>query len=218
MKAKAKIKRKYRLKKAIKSIVENHLKESYFITMTFNDKMLLTKTKKQRLQAVERYLNNQTDKYILNCDYGAKNKREHYHALSIAKDKFINFSLYTKKYGNIKVLPLNLYKTQTAKSKIDYLLNHALKETSESKIIYSKSKRKTHKKKDTKIYKLVKQSKADEEQQFLNFLDAEFIEMQTTTDTTKLNKAVEEISKKKLTNKTLGKKALNEFVKNTLIN
>ena len=152
MKVSAEIKRKYRLKKAIKSILENHLNESYFITLTFNDYVLKNTTKQERLNIIKRYLNNQTDKYILNCDYGKTNGREHYHALSIAKDKFINFTLYNQNYGNIKVIPMNLYKSQSVKSKTDYLLNHALKETSERKIIYSRAKRQNHQPKNKKYY------------------------------------------------------------------
>ena len=152
MKVSAEIKRKYRLKKAIKSILENHLNESYFITLTFNDYVMENTTKQERLNIIKRYLNNQTDKYILNCDYGKKNGREHYHALSIAKDKFINFTFYNQNYGNIKVIPMNLYKTQSINSKIDYLLNHALKDTSEGKIIYSRAKRENHQAKNKKYY------------------------------------------------------------------
>jgi len=152
MKVSAQIKRKYRLKKAIKNILENNLNESYFLTLTFNDEILTKTTKEKRLNLIKTFLNNQTDKYILNCDYGKKNGREHYHALVIAKDKFINYVKYSKLYGNIKVLPMNLYKNQSINSKTEYLLNHALKDTSERKIIYSKSKRANHKIKDTKHY------------------------------------------------------------------
>ena len=152
MKTKAEIKRKYRLKKTITEILKNHLKESYFLTLTFNEEFLKSTTKKERLKIIESFLNNQTDKYILNCDYGKENKREHYHALVVAKDKYINFTLYNSKYGNINSISMNKYKNQSIESKTNYLLTHALKETSTKKIIYSRSKRINHKSKNKKYY------------------------------------------------------------------
>lgn len=152
MKVSAEVKRKYRLKKAIKSILENHLNESYFITLTFNDYVMKNTTKQERLNLIKRYLNNQTDKYILNCDYGKQNGREHYHALSIATDKYINFDLYNAKYGVIYVIPMNKYKYQSVESKINHLLNHSLKDTTDGKIIYSRAKRENHEKKNKKRY------------------------------------------------------------------
>jgi len=154
MKSKAEIKRKYRLKKAIKDILTNHLNESYFITFTFNDSILSETTKEQRVIFIKNYLNNQTDKYILNCDYGKEKGREHYHALAVAKDKYINKALYMSKYGLIYIKPMNFYKTQNIESKTKFLLNHALKNTTQGKIIYSKAKRQTHKEKNKKFYDL----------------------------------------------------------------
>lgn len=162
MKTKAEIKRKYRLKKAIKEIINNHINESYFLTLTFNEELLSKTTKEKRLLIIKNYLNNQTDKYILNCDYGNKNKREHYHAIVIAKDKFINFTLYNSKYGHIVSRPLNLNRLQTKKSQIEILLNHALKETSEAKIYYSRKKRENHKPKNTKYIENKRKSNLDE--------------------------------------------------------
>lgn len=152
MNSKAEIMKKYRLKKAIINILKNHLNESYFITLTFNNDILENTTKAKRLLIIKNYLNNQTDKYILNCDYGKLNEREHYHALVIAKDKFINFTLYNLKYGHIQSRPLNLNKNQSIESQTKILLNHALKETSESKIYYSRSKRANHIKKNKNYY------------------------------------------------------------------
>lgn len=151
-KSKAEIKRKYRLKKAIINILKDHLNESYFLTLTFNNEILENTTKEKRLLIIKNYLNNQTDKYILNCDYGKLNEREHYHALVVAKDKFINFTLYDSKYGHIQSRPINLNQNQSLESHTKILLNHALKETSENKIYYSRSKRANHIKKDKKYY------------------------------------------------------------------
>lgn len=148
MKNKADYQRKWRLKKAIKDLITNNYETSYFLTLTFNEKTLKNTTKEQRLLIIKSYLNNQTDKYILNCDYGAKNEREHYHALVIAKDKFINYFVFNAYYGHIRSRPIALNKNQSIASQTKILLNHALKETSERKIYYSRSKRTTHKPKN----------------------------------------------------------------------
>lgn len=144
-KSKAEIKRRYRLKKAVKDIILNHYETSYFLTITFNEETLQNTTKEKRFLIVRNYLNNQTDKYILNCDYGAKNEREHYHALTIAKDKYINLIDFNVKYGHIYPRPINLNKNQSKESQINIMLNHFLKETSEGIIHYSKAKRPNHK-------------------------------------------------------------------------
>lgn len=157
MNNKAKIQKKYRLKKAIKDIVINHYETSYFLTITFNETTLQNTTKEQRLKLVKNYLNNQTDKYILNCDYGAKNGREHYHALTIANDKYINFTIFNANYGHIYSRPINLNKNQSKESQIKILLEHELKETSERVIHYSKAKRPNHKTKDKTYIKVSKQ-------------------------------------------------------------
>ena len=146
-KSKAEIKRKYRLKKAIQTILKENLKHSFFLTLTFNNKFYETTTKEKRFKFIKEFLNNQTDKYILNCDYGKENGREHYHALAVANDNYINFTLYNAKIGVIYIKPMYLYKYQSIESKTNYLLKHAIKDTSDKQIIYSRAKRPTHKEK-----------------------------------------------------------------------
>jgi hypothetical protein len=78
--------------------------------------------------------------YVANIDYGAKNKREHYHAL-INCDK-IDFSNW-RKYGNINAERVKNKDIESDKIKLSKyiakLSNHAIKETTKrSCLIYSR--------------------------------------------------------------------------------
>lgn len=111
-----------------------------FLTLTFNDNTLSNTSEKQRRVAVSRYLKQYGCKYVANIDYGAKNKREHYHAL-INCDK-IDFENW-RKYGNInaeRVRNRDIESDKTRLSKyIAKLSNHAIKETTKrSCLIYSR--------------------------------------------------------------------------------
>lgn len=183
--------RKYRLKKAITNVIKNHYNESYFLTFSFNEETLNTTTKEERKKIITAFLNNQCDYYILNCDYGKTTNREHYHALSIVKDKFINWSIYNTKYGHLHIKPINFTNNQSEESKINYLLNHALKETTDNKIIYSRSKRANHKDKDKEINYSYRNSKA--QRKFLEEEQKEFEEFrkeQEREEKEKLNKFI----------------------------
>lgn len=111
-----------------------------FITLTFNDDTLSNTTEKQRRVAVSRYLKQYGCLYVANIDYGAKNKREHYHAL-INCDK-IDFSAW-RKYGNINAERVRNKDFESDKTKLSKyiakLSNHAIKETTKrSCLIYSR--------------------------------------------------------------------------------
>lgn len=111
-----------------------------FITLTFNDDTLLNTSEKQRRVAVSRYLKEYGCMYVANIDYGAKNKREHYHAL-INCDK-IDFTNW-RKYGNINAERVKNKDIESDKIKLSKyiakLSNHAIKETTKrSCLIYSR--------------------------------------------------------------------------------
>ena len=111
-----------------------------FVTLTFNDSTLDTTTEKERRVAVTRYLKTFNAPYVANIDYGAKNKREHYHAL-INCDS-LDFSKWHK-YGAIKCervrnkdIELDTIKLSKYVAKLS---NHAIKEsTHRSALIYSR--------------------------------------------------------------------------------
>lgn len=143
-KAKA-IKQKRLYKRIFELLNQNNC---LFITFTFSDKTLKKTSDITRLRYIKQYLNEQTTEYILNCDYGNENEREHYHAIAkpILKDS-IYFNAY--KLGQIKATRINQLKRFTKNNKTieqitNDFLNHAIKEsTKDSKIIYSRKPRKT---------------------------------------------------------------------------
>lgn len=109
-----------------------------FVTMTFTDDVLNSTDTKQRRVIVSRYLKTFKCVYIANIDFGAKNHREHYHA--IIQSSSIDLSLW-RKFGNInveRIKCLNACETKLAKY-ISKLSNHAIKETTKrSSLIYSR--------------------------------------------------------------------------------
>lgn len=81
----------------------------FFMTFTFNDKTLETTTRKTRRDRISRLLNDFSEDYILNIDYGEKNEREHFHAIvcisdsknksyPIEKKGYVNFPYFDDKY------------------------------------------------------------------------------------------------------------------------
>lgn len=150
------INKKYRLKKHIKEILNKSINNTFFITLTFNNKTLKKTNEQTRLRYIKEYLNNQTEYYILNKDYGNKNNREHYHALVISYS-LINLNLYNQKYGDINIKRINKYKNQKIDTITKYLLNHFLKETSTKQIIFSRKKTVNHRSKIIKSFDKTKQ-------------------------------------------------------------
>lgn len=156
----AKKERLKRLYKRIYNLLSSNLNNCLFITFTFTDKVLKSTNETTRERYIKAYLNEQTNEYILNRDYGKKNNREHYHAIATPKQNiFINkgeikiynavrFNAY--KYGQIKADRINKLKRFTKNNKTleeiaTDLMNHATKSsTKESKIIYSRPNKKRY--------------------------------------------------------------------------
>lgn len=114
----------------------------YFVTLTFNDSVLESTSYETRRDYVKRFCRAQGGSYIANVDYGAQNGREHFHAV-ISSDIIVQ-STWTQ-YGFIHVQLCNtdLDDVQRVSKYTAKLSNHAVKETcKQSKIIYSRSKRK----------------------------------------------------------------------------
>lgn len=121
-----------RLRKRISNMLnENCL----FLTLTFTDNVLNSTTCETRRTYVTRFLKSFSVPFVANIDFGAKNGREHYHAI-LQIDK-INYSLWPygalngKKIINNDSLRLSKY--------ISKLTNHAIKFTTKgSRLIYSR--------------------------------------------------------------------------------
>lgn len=133
---KASYSRAKRLKERIANMLNNG--DCIFITLTFNNETLNNTDIRQRRVFVSRYLKLFKSEYVANVDYGAKNHREHYHA--IIQSSSIDLSNW-RKYGNInveRIKCLNASETKLAKY-ISKLSNHAIKETTKrSSLIYSR--------------------------------------------------------------------------------
>ena len=135
---KAEYERTKRLKNRVATMLLNG--SCCFITLTFNDNTLSDTTEKQRRVAVSRYLKQYGCMYVANIDYGARNKREHYHAL-INCDK-VDFTSW-RKFGNINAERVRNKDIESDKTKLSKyiakLSNHAIKETTKrSCLIYSR--------------------------------------------------------------------------------
>lgn len=140
MKNKAEQMRQYRTYKHILSIIKDN--DAISLCFSFNDATLKKTNKKTRLLYIKRYLNDFASDYVLNCDYGAKKKREHYHAIATPKYKIFLLDAY--KYGNIQATKIhdnkryqNINKNNEEIAKRFY--NHATKETTQqSRIIFAR--------------------------------------------------------------------------------
>lgn len=144
----ARCNRVLRLKRRVMDIVYGY--DCLFLTLTFSEKALMYNTADSRRQAVKRFLKQFGVPYVANIDFGAKNGREHYHA--ILRIGEIDYHLW--KYGainglkirnDIKVDENGELTSETIEKLSRYvakLTNHAIKETTKrSVIMYSRDKK-----------------------------------------------------------------------------
>lgn len=127
-----------RLRKRIETMLLNG--DCLFLTLTFNDDTLTNTNENTRRQLVVRYLKSFNCQYIANIDFGAKNGREHYHA--IINTNSIDLKAW-RKNGNINVQRVRNKDIEVSKTRlskyISKLSNHAVKETTKrNAIIYSR--------------------------------------------------------------------------------
>ena len=117
---------------------------AHFLTLTFKPETLENTTAETRRQYVYRFLKSQGGLYVANIDFGAKNGREHYHAL--ISSNFVNFSLWHEhgaiKDEKVRTNNLDLHYPEHIKRLSKYvakLSNHAIKKTTKrSVLIYSR--------------------------------------------------------------------------------
>lgn len=134
-------KQKERYFKRVKQMLKKDKYKCYLLTFTFSDKTLEKTKATTRLRAIKSFLNKQASDYILNCDYGKKNKREHYHAFILSRYKVILYGEYKHGFLDFQKAHdtlLRLWNPNT-KPTAENLTRHAFKDTTEeSKIIYSR--------------------------------------------------------------------------------
>lgn len=159
----ARVVRSHRLKKRLTYML-NSCHTAVFVTLTFRDDVLASTTAETRRRYVTRFLNAQGDgvQYVANKDFGARNGREHYHAVicgevdtawwrehcgavNVEYIKAPGFARkIPKKYRDLspELLAERLKADNAARlaKYISKLTNHAIKETTRrSVIIYSRS-------------------------------------------------------------------------------
>jgi hypothetical protein len=91
----ARYKRVVRLRKRIERILTNS-DTVIFLTLTFSDETLAKTSANTRRGYVSRYLSSFGFDYVANIDFGAKNGREHYHAVVGGK---VDLELWERKCG-----------------------------------------------------------------------------------------------------------------------
>lgn len=125
----------------VRSAVRKMLNEPcpVLVTLTFNEETLFSTNETTRRTYVRKYLSNQTPRYFANRDFGAKNGREHYHAICTST---INPTEWKHGTCNVKVIRKPKEDDRETVSRlakyIDKLTNHALKPTAEDSIIWSR--------------------------------------------------------------------------------
>lgn len=145
---KAQNQQKRRYKERVLKMLNKDFSNTYFLTITFNEKTIKETSANTRLRYVKDFMIKQFKDYVLNRDYGTEHNREHYHAIGISKYKIICFDAW-KKYGSIDAKKVYQNKRLTSKNSTataDYLTAHAFKETTKGeKIIYSRKQSKRNK-------------------------------------------------------------------------
>lgn len=126
-----------RLKKRVAKMITSA--PCCFLTLTFTTEVLSRTSAKTRREYVQKFLNSLECAYVGNIDFGAKNEREHYHALVQSVD--VDYKSYS--YGRINGRCIRLEADTTDHTRvaryIAKLTNHAIKETTRnSYIIYSR--------------------------------------------------------------------------------
>lgn len=126
-----------RLRSRIEDIITSS-PESTFCTLTFTDEYLASTSALTRRRYVTRYLKEQSagGSYVANIDFGARNGREHYHAVC-------GFRLNPKDWEcgalNVQLIRVGSKPIKLAKY-VSKLTNHAIKETCKrNAIIYSRT-------------------------------------------------------------------------------
>ena len=134
--------------KALEFIKTN---SAIFLTLTFNDEVFKNMSKDTRRRMITRFLKKTCKSYIANIDYGAKNEREHYHALVVPISENIDNKEYKEMFYNsainferIVISDKKNHDIESTSKKVSKyvskLTNHAIKQTTQqNRIIYSKN-------------------------------------------------------------------------------
>lgn len=114
-------------------------KNLYFVTLTFNNEYLSKTNEETRRRDVKESLNETSEVYIANQDFGKDYGREHYHAL-VGNLRPNDLKKIRKEMGFVDCKKI----TSNLGGAVDYamkLTNHSLKDTANPNIIYSRPKK-----------------------------------------------------------------------------
>ena len=131
--------RKLTLKNRISRLLERG--NCFFLTLTFTDCVLFNTSAETRRRYVTRQLKEHFPLgYVANIDFGAKNGREHYHAVVVSNtDRINNKNGRIWLYGDMDFKKIHTPNAQALAKYISKLSNHAIKETTRrSALIYSR--------------------------------------------------------------------------------
>lgn len=131
--------RKEKLQTRIKTLLTRG--NCFFLTLTFTDLVLSSTSAETRRRYIARTLKEHFPLgYVANIDYGAKNGREHYHAVVCSTAQTIsNAKNCIWSYGALNFKTIHTPNIQVIAKYISKLTNHAIKETTRrTAIIYSR--------------------------------------------------------------------------------
>lgn len=127
----SKIQKRYRANKRIEQMTAYATRTGnalHFVTLTFNDQCFSNTNSVTRRRAVSRVLRECGSlDYYANVDYGAKNQREHYHALVLGN---LDLSEWERLYGFVRSEPVrcSLDDSRRISKYINKFSNHACKD------------------------------------------------------------------------------------------
>ena len=127
----SKIQKRFRANKRIEQMTAYATRTRtalHFVTLTFSDNTFASTNSVTRRRAVSRILRESGSlDYYANIDYGAKNQREHYHALVLGD---LNLSEWERLYGFVKseTVRCSLDDTTRISKYINKFSNHACKD------------------------------------------------------------------------------------------
>lgn len=126
-----------RVRSAVRALLRSDV--PVLVTLTFTDHTLEVTSADTRRTYVRKFLSSQSTRYFANRDFGGKKGREHYHALCSGFIDPIKWEFGTCNVKAVKVPNDDDRETVARLAKyIDKLANHALKDTAEDKIIWSR--------------------------------------------------------------------------------
>lgn len=134
--------RKFRLSQRVQKIVLSG--KAQFLTLTFAPSYFERVPKAEtRRTYIRRFLKEQCSDYVANVDFGEKNGREHYHAIVVPKNSYIDYQPYCDNFDKSRIYAENVKiggkSVDNISKYINKLTNHALKENGHYKrLIYSR--------------------------------------------------------------------------------